>query len=143
MLKQDTIQALARFGLVGGAVTLVNFGLLSCFYSVLGWGPRTSFWAAYFPGALLHFCLTKWWTFRSASGDVRRQLIGYFAVAGIAVAVQFGAYHFALRWVTHRPQAAYIIAAGAQMGLSFLLMRQKVFNSPRATESKPAPVNSI
>ncbi|MEO7412982.1 MAG: GtrA family protein [Opitutaceae bacterium] len=138
MVKQDTIRTLVRFGLVGGGVALVHSGLIWYFYHQAGFGARASYWIGYPPAVTLHFVLTKWWTFRCARRDLVRQMIRYALVALIAGAVQFGIYHLALMGVTSLPNLAYVIAAAVQMGLSFALMRQKVFGAAVAPEAEPA-----
>jgi putative flippase GtrA len=132
MFKQDTIRTLLRFGLVGGVVALVHSGLIWYFYRVAGLGARASFWAGYFPAVTLHFCLTKWWTFRCARRDLLRQVSRYAVVAAITSSVQFGIYHFVLLWVTAIPNLAYVISAALGMGFSFVLMQQKVFQEQPA-----------
>jgi putative flippase GtrA len=135
MPKQDTIRTLVRFGCVGGLVAVVHSILIWYFFHVAGLGARPSFWAGYFPAVALHFCLTKWWTFRCARRDLARQVLRYLFVAALAAVVQFGVYHGALTWVTRDPNVAYVIAAILQMGLGFVLMRQKVFQVPASTAS--------
>jgi putative flippase GtrA len=129
MPKQDTIRTLIRFGLVGGIVALVHSGLIWYFFHVAGMGARSSYWAGYFPAVTLHFCLTKWWTFRCARRDLVRQIIRYAVVAAVTAVIQFGIYHAALLWITRTPNLAYVIAAVVQMGVSFVLMRQGVFRA--------------
>ena len=127
MAKQDTIRTLIRFGCVGGLVAGVHSGLIWYFYHDAGLGARASYWAGYFPAVTLHFCLTKWWTFRCTRRDLGRQVARYAVVAAVAAAVQFAIYHATLLWITSSPNFAYVIAAVVQMGLSFALMRQSVF----------------
>lgn len=138
MSKQDTIRTLLRFAFVGGGVALVHSGLIWYFYHRAGLGARASYWIGYFPAVMLHFALTKWWTFRCARRDLARQIVRYAFVAAVAGSVQFGVYHLALMWVTSVPNFAYIIAAAVQMGLSFALMRRKVFDAPAAPEAERA-----
>lgn len=132
MPKQDTIRTLIRFGIVGGAVALLHSLLIWYFYHAWGWGARASFWAGYFPAVTLHFCLTKWWTFRCARRDLARQLIRYAIVGAITSSIQFGIYHLVLLSVTANPNLAYVASAVLGMGVSFVLMRQKVFREQRA-----------
>ena len=137
MLKQDTIRTLLRFAVVGGAVALVHSGLIWYFFHVVGLGARSSYWAGYFPAIALHFCLTKWWTFRCARRDLARQFLRYAAVAAVTALIQFGIYHAALLWITRIPNAAYVIAAVVQMGVSFVLMRQRVFRATSTEGDEP------
>ena len=127
MPKQDLILKLARFAVVGLLVAGVHSLLIWYFHGVVGLGPRTSFWAGYFPAVTTHFCLTKWWTFRCQRRDLLRQLGHYALAAGLSAAVQFGVYHTALVLVTTNANVAYLIAAAVGMGLSFGLMQWKVF----------------
>ncbi len=133
MPKQDLILKLLRFAAVGGLVAGIHSLLIWYFHTVLGWGPRTSFWAGYFPAVTTHFCLTKWWTFRCQRRDMMRQIVNYGMAAAVAAGVQFGVYHTALELVTPNPNLAYLIAAVVGMGLSFLLMQWRVFTA--VTES--------
>jgi putative flippase GtrA len=126
MFKQGRIRQLIRFAVVGGLVAGVQTGLIWLFYSVLGWGARTSFWAGYFPAVALHFCLTKWWTF----GYQRRefgQVIRYLTAAAISAVVQFIIFNAALLWITPHPNVANVISAILGMGLSYFMMQRKVF----------------
>ena len=129
MPKQDLILKLARFAVVGVLVAGVHSALIWYFHSVAGLGPRTSFWAGYFPAVTTHFCLTKWWTFRCQRRDLIRQLGHYALAAALSAAVQFTVYHTALVLVTSNVNLAYLIAAAVGMGLSFVLMQWKVFGS--------------
>jgi putative flippase GtrA len=138
MLKQDTIRTLARFGLVGGLVAAVHSVLIWFFCHQAGLGARASYWAGYFPAVTLHFCLTKWWTFRCARRDLTRQVVRYALVAAVTATVQFAVYHATLLWLTTIPNIAYVIAAIIQMGLSFVLMRQAVFRDALSAESERA-----
>lgn len=130
MPKQDLIHKLARFAVVGALVAGVHSLLIWYFHSVIGWGPRTSFWAGYFPAVTTHFCLTKWWTFRCQRRDLVRQVGHYLLAAAVSAAVQFTVYHTSLILVTTNANVAYLIAAVVGMGLSFALMRWKVFAAP-------------
>jgi putative flippase GtrA len=131
---------LIRFGLVGGAVALVHSGLIWFFFHVVEIGARTSYWAGYFPAITLHFCLTKWWTFRCARRDLARQILRYGVVAAVTAVIQFGVYHAALIWITRIPNLAYVIAAVVQMGVGFVLMRQGVFRVSASMEELEAVV---
>lgn len=135
MLKQELILKLARFALVGTLVAGVHSLLIWYFHGHVGLGPRTSYWAGYFPAITVHFCLTKWWTFRCQRRDLVRQLVRYALAAALGSAVQFAAYHTALVLVTANPNLAYLIAAGVSMGLSFVLMQWQVFG--------PAPIPPV
>jgi putative flippase GtrA len=137
MFKQDRISQLIRFAVVGGLVAAVQSGLIWFFYSVAGFGARTSFWAGYFPAVALHFCLTKWWTF----GCQRRefgQVIRYILAAAISAVVQFGIFNAALHWITGNPNIAYVIAAALGVALSYFMMRRKVFPVDVAARLKSA-----
>ncbi|MEO6876517.1 MAG: GtrA family protein [Opitutaceae bacterium] len=127
MLKQDLILKLTRFAIVGALVTGVNSLLIWYFHGVVGLGPRTSFWAAYFPAVIVHFSLTKWWTFRCQRRDLLRQLGHYALAAVVSATVQFAVFQLALEKITPNPNLAYLIAAAFGMGLSFALMQWKVF----------------
>lgn len=129
MPKQELILKLARFAVVGVLVAGVHSLLIWYFHSVAGLGPRTSFWAGYFPAVATHFCLTKWWTFRCQRRDLIRQLVSYGLAAAVSATVQFAVYHTALELVTPNPNLAYLVAAAAGMALSFVLMQRKVFNA--------------
>jgi putative flippase GtrA len=129
MPKQDLILKLARFAVVGLLVAGVHSLLIWYFHSVVGLGPRTSFWAGYFPAVTTHFCLTKWWTFRCQRRDLIRQLGSYAMAAAVSAGVQFTVYHTALLFVTTNANLAYLIAAAVGMGLSFVLMQWKVFGT--------------
>jgi len=127
MLKQDSILKLLRFATVGALVAGVHSLLIWYFHTVIGLGPRASFWAGYFPAGTVHFCLTKWWTFRCHRRDLMRQLTHYVMAAALGVSVQFMVYHAALVLVTANANLAYLISAAMGMGISFLLMQWKVF----------------
>jgi putative flippase GtrA len=129
MPKQDLIHKLARFAVVGALVAGVHSLLIWYFHNVVQWGPRTSYWAGYFPAVATHFCLTKWWTFRCQRRDLLRQLGHYAMAAAVAAAMQFAVYHVALVLITANANLAYLIAAAVGMGLSFLLMQWKVFGT--------------
>jgi putative flippase GtrA len=139
MLKQDMIRRLIRYALVGGLVAALQTSLIWYFYTVVGLGARTSFWAGYFPAVVLHFSLTKWWTFRCARRDLLRQLSQYGLVAATGVSIQFGIYHLLLQHTAAKPVAAYLIAVALSTSVTFILMRTRVFP---AEEPRPASVEN-
>ena len=128
MFKQELILKLVRFGTVGLAAAALQFALVWYFSSQLGWSTRVSYWAGYFPALTLHFCLTKWWTFRNKRKKELWSQLGRYAVAtAISAAFQYVIYNYSLEFLTPLPQYATMVGTAAGMVLSFGLMKWGVF----------------
>jgi|SRR5882724_9227272 len=139
MFKQELILKLVRFGMVGLAAAGLQFALVWYFSSRLGWGTRLSYWAGYFPALTLHFCLTKWWTFRSKRKKELWSQLGRYTVATvISAAFQYAVYHFSLEFVTPLPYYAAMVGTAAGMVLSFVLMKWGVFEVKTPPQELPA-----
>lgn len=135
-IKPELMRQLIRFAVVGALVAGVHSLLIWLFTRGLGWGPRASFWAGYFPAVSAHFALTKWWTFKCTRSDMLRQLRDYAIASALSAALQFISYHFSLVFVTSNANLAYLIAAVVGMGLSFVLMQRRVFGAARPPAGK-------
>jgi putative flippase GtrA len=139
MFKQELILKLVRFGTVGLAAAALQFALVGYFSSQLGWGNHLSYWAGYFPALTLHFCLTKWWTFRNKRKKEIWSQLGRYAIASvISAAFQYIIYRFSLRFITAVPQYAAMVGTAAGMVLSFVLMKWGVFEVKTPAQEFPA-----
>jgi putative flippase GtrA len=127
MLKDELIQNLLRFIVVGGVVTLTFMALNKLFGPRLG--KNRAFFAAYPPAVLLHFCLNKWWTFGSDGAATPRQITHYLILMVTALAIQWSVFHLLTRYSKMRPWIASGAATAAQMAIAFVAMQTWIFAS--------------
>jgi putative flippase GtrA len=81
---------------------------------------------------MLHFLLTKYFTFRRTGGDIRSQIMRYGCATIVTTSFQYAAYHLAIRFVTEQPNIALGIAGFVSLSLNFLIMKWGVFEHKRA-----------
>lgn len=119
----------ARFGVVGGAVTAFFMGLNWLLAPRLG--ADVAFLAAYPPTVLLHFCLNKWWTFRDQSEVGRRQVSEYLLMTVAAFIIQAGGFKLLTTFTPMPSWLASGVSTVAQVVLAFVVMHLRVFASAR------------
>ena len=122
------IGAAFRFCAVGTLVAGLDFASLWLFKQFL---PRlVAVSIAYFIGVSAHFCLNKWWVFRSQrelhAAEMARYAITVFSCWLCTISVVW----LALRLVTDNLFVARFLAIPLAAMVSFVMMRRFVF--PRA-----------
>lgn len=128
MFKPELLRQILRFGLVGGTVMLFFTGLNWLLAPRLGTDP--AFVVSYVPAVVLHFLLNKWWTFGSTRPDTRRQIGEYLAMVLVTFAIQVAVFK-AITLITVLPSwVAAGLANAAQMAVTFLAMRRRIFARP-------------
>ena len=80
---------------------------------------------------MLHFLLTKYYTFRRRGSVLRSEIMRYGCATIVTTSIQYGAYHLALRFVTEQPNLAFGIAGFVSVSLNFLIMKWAVFEHKR------------
>ena len=127
LLRRLLRHRLVRFGIVGFTVTLVFMGLNAVMTRGVGFGPQAGFCAAY-PFALgLHFTLNKLWTFGKRGAVTRKQLLEYLAAALVTFLIQYPSFVLLQRVIGLPNWAAAGGANVIQMGVSYSLLRARVF----------------
>lgn len=123
--RHQLVLKLARFGVVGAAVTLAFMGLNWWFAPTLG--ADLAYLAAYPLAVGLHFCLNKWWTFAERGGVKKRQLSEYLGMMVVAFVIQTAVFKILIHFTAIAPWLASGVATVAQMALSFLVMQRRIF----------------
>lgn len=129
-LKPELVRHVIRFAIVGGAVMV--------FFMALNWlfghwaGPTVAFLLAYPPALALHYSLNKWWTFGCERTDTAKQVSEYLAMVAITFVVQYAFFWLANQVLGLPGWCAAGIANAAQMALTFVIMRRRVF-SPKVS----------
>lgn len=125
MINPILFKQLVRFAVVGGTVMV--------FFMALNWvlaphlGTQGGFLAAYPPAVALHFALNKWWTFGSTRRDAGRQVAEYLAMVAVTFVIQWAVFS-AMQAVTTLPSWFNAgVANAVQMGVTFGVMRWRVF----------------
>lgn len=129
-LKPELVRHVIRFAIVGGVVMV--------FFMALNWlfgrwaGPTVAFLLAYPPALALHYSLNKWWTFGCERTDTAKQVSEYLAMVAITFVVQYAFFWLANQVLGLPGWCAAGIANAAQMALTFVIMRRRVF-APKAS----------
>lgn len=131
MFKQELVRRVARFAVVGGAVTLVFMGLNWLFGHRLT--ADFAYLAAYPLAVGLHFCLSKWWTFGDRNAVRKRQVSEYLGMMLIAFLVQTAVFKLLTHFTSLAPWIASGVATIAQMAFSFLVMHRRIFAPSTST----------
>ena len=128
-MNTDSLRRLARFGLSGGVVAVVNATVMVGLV-VLGLPAQVALAAAYVSAVCLHFALNRGYVFASSAGyslRLRGQgirylgvAVGSYALTALALAV--------LPRALDAPALAVYLATWVSLALaSFLLLRHWVF----------------
>ncbi len=125
-----------RFACVGVVVALFFAGLNGLLGRALGLGAQLSFFIAYPPALALHFLLNKLWTFGERTSTTHHQVGEYLFSAVVTFLVQWPAFLLFQRGFGFPGWLAAGGANLAQMSVSFLLLRWKVFNGSAKAEDR-------
>ena len=94
-------------------------------------GAQRGFLVAYPPSVALHFALNKWWTFGDTRRDAGRQVAEYLAMVAVTFVIQWAVFS-AMEAVTTLPSWFNAgVANAVQMGVTFAVMRWRVFAAAR------------
>ncbi len=117
-----------RFACVGVVVAVFFACLNGLLGRAFGLSAQVSFFAAYPPALALHFLLNKLWTFGERTSTTHHQVGEYLFSVIVTFLVQWPAFLLFQRGLG---LPGWLAAGGAnlaQMSVSFLLLRWKVFN---------------
>jgi putative flippase GtrA len=126
MRWQGLFWKLARAGVVAGIVAVINFFLVWLLAHFLG--PRTSFTLAFIAALVIHFLLSKFWTFVNYTPDFGRQVPRYLTAAGVSYLLQFTVFHLSLLLFTSNVLVASMLAMPVGMLASFTILQVWVFS---------------
>lgn len=124
-LKPEFVRRLARFAAVGGIVMI--------FFMALNWlfgrwtGPTGAFLLSYPPALVLHYSLSKWWTFGCERTDTVKQVSEYLMMVAVTFVVQYAIFWLANSVLALPGWLAAGIANAGQMVLTFLIMQARIF----------------
>jgi putative flippase GtrA len=125
MIDAIPFKQLLRFAVVGGTVMVV--------FMALNWvlaphfGAQGGFLAAYPPAVALHFARNKWWTFGSTRRHAGRQVAEYLTMVAVTFVIQWAVFS-GMEAVTTLPSWFNAgVANAVQMGVTFAVMRWRVF----------------
>ena len=121
----------ARFCAVGGFVFVVDFSALWLFYKFLPPIPAVSI--AYLVAVSVHFCLNKWWVFKSQDKASGSQIFRYALNVLACWLCTMAVFSLAIHWLTANVYVAKIISVPPTTLLGFVLLKSFVF---RKTELK-------
>lgn len=127
MINSITVWKLLRFGAVGIVVMLFFMALNWLFGQVMG--ANYAFLAAYPPALVLHYVLSKCWTFRDAAPTDRRKVADYLFMVAVTFVIQWLAFAAVRRTLDWPAWVAAGVANVVQMAASFLLMQHRVFKA--------------
>ncbi len=114
-----------RFAVVGFLVMAV--------FMALNWflgqfiAEQAAFLCAYPPALLLHFYLNKNWTFKNREKVNHQQLVAYAVTVLVTFIIQWCVFSLIRRWTSWPTWIAAGAANVAQMTVSFLMMKLRVF----------------
>jgi putative flippase GtrA len=135
-VKSLTSRRIVRFGCVGVIVAVFFACLNGLLGRVIGLGAQASFFVAYPPALALHFLLNKLWTFGERSSATHHQVGEYLFSVIVTFLVQWPAFLLLQKGIGFPGWLAAGGANLAQMSVSFLLLRWKVFNSAPKAEDR-------
>ena len=114
-----------RFAVVGLLVMCVFMVLNRIFNSIMS--EQAAFFCSYPPSVLIHFLLNKFWTFSDRKKVDLSQFGSYFITVCLTFIIQWSVFT-AIHLLSSCPSwAAAGIANIAQMSLSYIIMKSKVF----------------
>jgi putative flippase GtrA len=130
VIKKEHVSQVFRFAVVGGTVMVCFVGLVWLFGHWLG--RQASFLLAYPPTLAMHFSLNKWWTFGCQRTDTARQVSEYLVMVVVTFIIQWVVFTALGAWTSLPAWVCAGAANAAQMAVTFLMMRQRVFAGAQA-----------
>jgi len=130
VIRKEHVWQVVRFCVVGGTVMIFNVGLVGLLSLWLG--RQAAFLLAYPPTLMMHFGLNKWWTFGCRRTDTGRQVFEYLVMVAVTFVIQWVVYTALGAWTALPPWLCAAGAIAAQMAVTFVMMRQRVFAGARA-----------
>jgi putative flippase GtrA len=127
-IKNLLSKRVVRFACVGVVVAVFFACLNGLLGRALGFGPQLSFFAAYPPALALHFLLNKLWTFGERASTTHHQVGEYLFSVIVTFLVQWPSFLLLQKGLGFPGWLAAGGANLAQMSVSFLMLRWKVFN---------------
>ena len=128
---QETISRLFRFIVVGGAVGVVDLGLVWLLGHVLP--PIEAVSLAYFTAVICHFALNKFWVFRCNRSDYLKQIIQYALMVFFSWLTTVVVVQISLSAITKELIVAKALAVPPAAINTFLCMRVFVFRPASPT----------
>jgi putative flippase GtrA len=132
--ERERASRVMRFLAVGGAVTALDLSLVWLFQFFLP--PLWAISLAYISAVTCHFLLNKFWVFRCARDDYRRQLGQYGMNVALCWLVTVAVVRLCLATFTSNLLFAKVCALPPATALGFVIMRLLVFRpSPPAVQN--------
>jgi len=107
--KLERLKTMLRSGVAGAAATGADLATLSLLVGVGHWDPRSASIPALLVGGVVNFVGNRRYAFDAREGSVARQVVGYSAVEGAALALNGVLYDAVLRWVPHAADFYWLV----------------------------------
>ena len=127
LLQRPAIRQFIKFGVVGFASFLIDFGLYALFTRVFGVYYLTAKVSSFCIAAVNSYLLNRAWTFRSRDPDRLRQGLQFLVVASIGAALNVTIMYVLYGRLHLHDKLAFVIATGIVMFWNFLINRAWTF----------------
>jgi putative flippase GtrA len=127
LLQRPAIRQFVKFGVVGFASFLIDYGLYMLFTRVFGVYYLTAKISSFCIAAVNSYLLNRAWTFRSRDPDRLRQGAQFLVVASIGAGLNAGIMYVLHGRLRFNDQIAFVVATGIVMFWNFLVNRAWTF----------------
>lgn len=128
---------MARYLLVGGLSTLVDWGVYYLLAIAVGWHYLTSLLVAQVLAAAVHYSLNKVFTFRCTSRQILRQIGAHALVSVAYLLVSMGLMYVLVDMLGLDKMLSRVATTGVMILASYFLHRAVTFNERFFTREKP------
>ena len=127
----------SKYSLISSSGKLMRFAMVGFLvmgvFMALNWAlgrlmnEQAAFLSAYPAALILHFYLNKIWTFENYEKVNSKQLATYALTVLATFLIQWSVFTFCRRWISWPAWIVAGVANVAQMAVSFLMMKLKIF----------------
>jgi putative flippase GtrA len=109
-----------KFLIVGGASTIINYGIFFVLYNYFQINYQLSSAIGYIVGALFGFFFNKYWTYESDSKQYHKEMLKYFLVYTVSLFMGLGLLRFLVVVLHLSPLIANVVTIGCTTITNFL-----------------------